>query len=112
MKNAAKHVNLEGALVLDIGCNDGSLLSIFKAEGAKTVGIDPTDACQDAKNAGHVAYQDYFDINIARQLVEQHGTPDVVTFTNVFAHIRDLEDASKIISRSITHEGEISCKKG
>ncbi len=97
VRNAAKHVNLEDAFVLDIGCNDGSLLSIFKAEGAKTVGIDPTDACQDAKNAGHVAYQDYFDINMARQLVEQHGTPAVVTFTNVFAHIEDLDGLLKAL---------------
>ena len=97
VENAAKHVDLKNALVLDIGCNDGSLLSIFKAEGAKTVGIDPTNACQDAKKAGHVAYQDYFDINLARQVVEKHGIPAVVTFTNVFAHIEDLDGLLKAV---------------
>ena len=35
--------------VLDIGCNDGTLLSLFKKQGAKTYGIEPTGAYLDAK---------------------------------------------------------------
>src|SRR5688572_30748040 len=38
---------LSGKVVLDVGCNDGSLLSFFKAKGAQTVGLEPTDAYLD-----------------------------------------------------------------
>ena len=35
---------LKGKKILDIGCNDGSLLDIFKNLGCKTYGIEPTRA--------------------------------------------------------------------
>jgi SAM-dependent methyltransferase len=76
--------------VLDIGCNDGSLLSICAQRGAKTYGIEPTGAAADAVAAGHTIYQDYFSPELAAEFVRDHGQPDVVVFTNVFAHIEDL----------------------
>jgi SAM-dependent methyltransferase len=82
--------SLNNLLVLDVGCNDGSLLSIFKQNGAKTVGVEPTGAATDARAAGHEVYQDYFAPGLAKTIVTAHGQPDVITFTNVFAHIEDL----------------------
>ena len=81
---------LKGLTVLDIGCNDGSLLTIFAEYGAKTVGIEPTGAALDARAAGHEVYQDYLSADVAEALVSKHGKPDIITFTNVFAHIEDL----------------------
>ena len=43
--------------VLDIGCNDGSLLNFLK-EGAITIGVEPTDACKKIKK--HKIYNDFF----------------------------------------------------
>ncbi len=76
--------------VLDIGCNDGSLLSIFRSRGAFTHGIDPTDAAIDAAAAGHQVTQAFFTEQSARAFVAEFGHPDIVTFTNVFAHIEHL----------------------
>ena len=39
---------VESKTVLDIGCNDGSLLDFFKKSGAKTIGIAPSIAYIDA----------------------------------------------------------------
>ncbi len=77
-------------LVLDVGCNDGSLLSIFRERGARTVGVEPTGAAADAKQAGHTVYQDYFAPSLAEKIAASGGLPDIITFTNVFAHIEDL----------------------
>ena len=41
--------DLKDLKVIDIGCNDGSLLSIFKKRGAYTIGIEPTGAAKEAK---------------------------------------------------------------
>ena len=45
---------LDAKKVLDIGCNDGSLLSFLRDRGARTFGIEPTDAADDAFALGHV----------------------------------------------------------
>lgn len=82
---------VKGRRVLDIGCNDGSLLSAFRARGAETFGIEPTNAAADAAAEGHTVVQAFFDPAIAERFVELHGQPDIITFTNVFAHIEDLK---------------------
>jgi SAM-dependent methyltransferase len=82
--------SLDGRTVLDVGCNDGSLLDRFAAKGARTIGLEPTDACRDGEGRGHTLYQRYFDVAAAQAIRAGHGTPDIVTFTNVFAHIEDL----------------------
>jgi len=82
--------NLHGAKVLDIGCNDGSLLSIFRERGADTFGIEPTGAASDAQAAGHRVLNEFIDEDVAGRFSAQFGRPDIVTFTNVFAHIEDL----------------------
>lgn len=82
--------SLRGKKVLDIGCNDGSLLDFFREQGAATFGIEPTGACADAEKKGHTTFNDYLSEEVAARLVAAHGNPDFITFTNVFAHIEDL----------------------
>lgn len=84
--------SLEGLSVLDIGCNDGSLLSIMAECGAVTLGIEPTGAAADAIAAGHCVYEDYLTPDVAKSLVARHGQPRIITFTNVFAHIENLSE--------------------
>src|SRR6056300_1966804 len=40
--------DLRGKKVLDVGCNDGSLLNFFRLKGCRTFGVEPTDAAKDA----------------------------------------------------------------
>ncbi len=90
---------------LDIGCNDGSLLSIFQEKGAETFGIEPTGAAEDARQHGHKVLNDFFSEAVAQDFVKQFGQPDVITFTNVFAHIEDLHGvvrALKILAHANT----------
>ena len=86
----SKYGSLKEKLVLDIGCNDGSLLNIFRGHGALTVGIEPTGAYADAADSGHAVYNSFLDEDIASILVREHGHPDFITMTNVFAHISNL----------------------
>lgn len=89
--------SVQGLSVLDIGCNDGSLLSRFKDRGAITFGVDPTDAAIEAMTAGHSVIQAYFSSEVALQLQQQGLSPDIITFTNVFAHIEDLKGLTEAL---------------
>ena len=87
--------DLNNKIILDIGCNDGSLLDFFKDKGSKTIGLEPTNASLDAKKNGHIIYPDYLNPEITRKIVLDTGKPDFITFTNVFAHIHDLKSVLK-----------------
>jgi len=83
---------LQNKKILDIGCNDGSLLDIFQIKGSITIGIEPTGAYRDAMKKGHFIHHDYLSSTAADAIVKQHGKIDIITFTNVFAHIENLHE--------------------
>lgn len=89
---AVKLGGLNDKQVLDVGCNDGSLLDFFQAAGASTLGIEPTGAHADAKGRGHVIFDDYLNPEVASRIAREHGKPDLIVFTAVFAHIENLEE--------------------
>jgi len=92
-------------LILDIGCNDGSLLKIFKEKlGCKVIGVDPTDAIDEAGGALDGAFKGFFDSRLANEILQEFGYPDVITFTNVFAHIENLPALLEAISVLIGDE--------
>lgn len=79
-----------GKKIIDVGCNDGSLLNIFREKGGITIGIEPTGAADEAIHSGHAIFKDYLSAELATEIVKIHGHPEFITFTNVFAHIEDI----------------------
>jgi len=77
-------------LVIDIGSNDGTLLSNFKTGGHRVLGIEPTDVGHMANERGIATLQRYFGPETAREVKKKHGAARVVTAANCFAHIEDV----------------------
>jgi hypothetical protein len=77
-------------LVVDIGSNDGTLLSNFKAGGHRVLGIEPTDVGDIANSRGIQTLKRYFGPEVAREVKREHGPASVVTAANCFAHIEDV----------------------
>ncbi len=96
--------SLDGKNVLDIGCNDGSLLSFFKIRGLNTFGIEPTDSYKDAIEAGHIVYNDFLSEEAVEKFLTHHKKPDFITFTNVFAHIENLEEVIRALKRLMSEK--------
>lgn len=80
-------------LILDIGCNDGSLLDEFKNFGFTNLfGIEPTNTVKIAKSKGHKTIQDFFNIKSAKTFLQKSKKPKIISTTNVFAHTGKLGD--------------------
>ena len=82
-KNLCKSLN--NKVILDIGCNDGSLLDFYKKAGSITVGVEPTNAADEAKRKGHDIYKAYIDNKTVNKIKKKYKNIDIITFTNVFA---------------------------
>jgi hypothetical protein len=77
-------------LVIDIGSNDGTLLSNFKNGGHRVLGIEPTDVGRIAAERGIPTLPRYFTPELAAEVRSTHGPARLVTAANCFAHIEDV----------------------
>ena len=96
--------NLKNKVVLDVGCNDGSLLDFFKKEKSITLGIEPTNSVNEAKIKGHKVYKSYMDSRSVSKLRKDYPKIDVITFANVFAHIENLRELIKNLKKLLSKE--------
>ena len=77
-------------LVIDIGSNDGTLLSNFQGGGHRVLGIEPTEVGKIANRRGIPTLMRYFTPTTAAEVKREHGAARVVTAANCFAHIEDV----------------------
>ncbi len=77
-------------LVIDVGSNDGTLLSGFKGTGIKTVGIEPTNIAKIANANGVETVQAFFDIKTSETVKAKYGEVALIVTTNTFAHMQGL----------------------
>jgi len=79
-------------LAVDVGSNDGTLLSNFQQGGHRVFGIEPSQVGTLANERGIPTTIAFFGRDIAERVLRQHGRAKVVTATNVFAHIEHIHD--------------------
>jgi len=80
-------------LVIDIGCNDATLLTGFKRHGVKTLGVDPAENLAElTKHNGVERYVGFFTAKTAEEIVRKWGQATVITATNTFPHIPELQN--------------------
>ena len=94
-----------GDLVVDIGSNDGTLLSGFKRRGMRVVGVEPTNIAEIAVANGIETVQAFFDVEVAITLRASHGRPKLITATNVFAHMASLGSFIRGIEQLLASDG-------
>jgi hypothetical protein len=92
-------------LVVDIGSNDGTLLSKWKEAGHRVHGIEPTDKAQLAEKAGIPSTQAFFTRESAAGVRQRVGPARIVTATNVFAHIENIHEIVEAILLLLRDDG-------
>ncbi|MBI2664051.1 class I SAM-dependent methyltransferase [Candidatus Woesearchaeota archaeon] len=106
-ESIAKEFNLgKSSLAVDIGSNDGLLLKGFQKFGVKVVGIEPAaNVAKIAADDGVETVNDFFNENVAKQIVAAKGHADVVTANNVFAHTDTIKDIAKNVKTLLKEDG-------
>ncbi|MFC1606532.1 class I SAM-dependent methyltransferase [Candidatus Latescibacterota bacterium] len=85
-------------LVIDIGSNDGNLLSNFK-DNHRVLGITPEEIGKIAIERGIPTIINYFTGEVVDQVLSEQGKAKIVTATNVFAHIEKVNNIVENIVR-------------
>jgi hypothetical protein len=92
-------------LCIDIGSNDGTLISNFQKGGHRILGIEPTDVAKIASERGIPTLRRYFGKDVAREVKAKHGAAKVVTAANCFAHIEDVHAIVEGILEMLAPDG-------
>jgi hypothetical protein len=91
--------------IIDIGSNDGTLLSNFHEAGHRVLGIEPTLTGELAVARGIPTLMAFFGPDVADAVRAEHGPARVVTAANVFAHIPDVHALVGAIVRLLDDDG-------
>jgi hypothetical protein len=91
-------------LVVDVGSNDGTLLSNF-ANHHRVLGIEPTDVGAIALRNGIPTIQRYFGKETALAVRSEHGSARLITAANCFAHIEDVHSVVEGILELLAEDG-------
>jgi SAM-dependent methyltransferase len=105
--SVVKRLNLKSeSLAIDVGSNVGVLLDGFKKNGCRALGIEPSaNIAATAVGRGIETINDFISQKLAAKIVASHGQASVVTITNVFAHIDDLDDFMQSVNTLLTENG-------
>ena len=99
-----KNLLKTGDLVIDIGSNDGTLLSNFKSN-YNILGIEPTDVSKIANKKGIKTINMPFDFKLSNKIKNKYGKAKLITATNVFAHIENVHNVMSSIKNLLHNDG-------
>ncbi len=91
-------------LVVDVGSNDGNLLSNFK-DLHRVLGITPEEIGRIAIDRGIPTIISYFRADVVQQVIGDQGRAKLITATNVFAHIEGVHEVIRSVLDLLDPEG-------
>jgi SAM-dependent methyltransferase len=93
-------------LVVDVGCNDGTLLKHFADAGCRTIGVDPAKGpVAVAQRLGLDVRCEQFGASYANQLSAAEGWASLVLVNNVAAHVADLDNFLSGLAMMLAADG-------
>lgn len=104
-KSGRKKVNLEkGDVILDIGCNDGTLLSYFEDDPVSLVGIDPAQNVEsNLSSKNFMRVKDFFSKNAYSRVTESKAK--IIFSAAMFYHLSDPVEFCRDVADILSNEG-------
>ncbi|MBU1219451.1 class I SAM-dependent methyltransferase [Myxococcota bacterium] len=105
-----KRLNLDkSSFVIEIASNDGYLLKNFVSSQIPCLGIEPTDStAQAAEKVGVPVIREFFGESLAKKLLIEGKTADLIAGNNVYAHVPDINDFTAGLKIALKPNGTIT----
>jgi hypothetical protein len=102
--HAAHSLNTDD-LIVEIGSNDGTMLSFFKEMGCRVIGVDPAkNLAQAASARGILTLPTFFDQAAAEKIQLEYGKANLIVANNVFAHADNLAEIADAVAQLLMPE--------
>ncbi|MDI9244995.1 class I SAM-dependent methyltransferase [Marinobacter sp. CHS3-4] len=96
-------------LIVEFGCNDGVLLKPLQDMGVRVQGVDAApNVVALAEERGIPIINGYFGSRIAKDILSSSGPANIITSSNVFAHIDDLDEVMNGVEILLASDGVLS----
>jgi predicted TPR repeat methyltransferase len=97
------------ALIVDVGSNDGTFLSVFKDRGRRVQGVDPAIAlAREAVADGIATHAGQFTPAVAARIEESRGPAAIVAANQVLAHADDIAGIIEGVDILLARDGVFS----
>lgn len=94
--------------ILEIGCNDFTFLKNFiSTPFTIIIGVDPSDISKENATTSISLYNTFFSTAISEQIINEQGKIDLITTSNSFAHIENIQDVTQGIKNLLAKEGSL-----
>lgn len=100
-----RHLAQANDLVVEVACNDGSMLQHFHSWGYQSLGIDPAKPADVAIGMGLSVIKEPFTYALARQIRDDQGPAKLVIAYNSLAHVNNLSDVLAGIRALLNDDG-------
>jgi SAM-dependent methyltransferase len=95
--------------VVEIASNDGYLLQYFKEKGIPVLGIEPTESTAiAARQKGIETRVEFFGVELAKKMVKEGRSADLLLGNNVLAHVPDINDFVGGLAIALKPDGVIT----
>ena len=105
-ENVSQRCGRTHLFAVEIASNDGTFLQRFRQNGHRVLGVDPAqNLARAAEAAGIPTLAEFFGLEIARRVVQEHGQADAVMARNVLPHVPDPNDVVAGIAHCLKDDG-------
>lgn len=91
-------------LFLEIGSNDGALLTNFEKQ--KSIGVEPcSNLAKITKKKGYTTFNNYWNLELANKLKKKYKEIDLIYSANTLTHISNLNEVFSSINKVLSRNG-------
>jgi SAM-dependent methyltransferase len=92
--------------VVEIASNDGTFLRRFIEKGCNVLGIDPAkNIAKEANQNGIPTIPNFFNVNLAKELIDKDGQVDIIFARNVIPHVKEIHSVIEGVSTLLKEDG-------